>query len=152
MENTTATATDNAWSGRYNPQYSQQVTAFMLNPFLKYKGLELFGTYEMAYGRKITEPKLRTTIQYAVDLLYRFPARTENFWVGGRYNSVKAELPSNLNAINISRVVGSAGWFATKNILMKAEYVKQVYDKFPLTDIRSNGEFSGMMIEAVIGF
>jgi hypothetical protein len=152
MENTTATATDNAWSGRYNPQYSQQVTSFMFNPFVKYKGLEFFGTYEMAYGRRITEPKLRTTTQYAVDLLYRFPARTESFWVGGRYNSLTSELPSNSNEISISRIAGSAGWFVTKNILMKAEYVKQVYNKFPLTDIRAGGEFSGMMVEAVIGF
>ena len=57
MENTAATADGNAWSGRYNPQFSQQVTTFMINPFIKYKGIEIFGTYEMAKGRMITEPE-----------------------------------------------------------------------------------------------
>jgi len=43
MENTAATSDANAWSGRYNPQYSEQVRTFMVNPFVKFKGLEFFG-------------------------------------------------------------------------------------------------------------
>jgi hypothetical protein len=152
MENTAATAVANAWSGRYNPQFSQQVTTFMFNPFIKYKGFELFGTYEIAKGRKITEPGMRKATQYAADLLYRFPARSEKFWVGGRYNSLTAELPLNTDDVTISRVSGTVGWFITKNIMMKAEYVSQVYDNFKATDIRSGGKFSGLMMEAVVAF
>ena len=74
MENTLATAAANATSGRYNPGFSQQVTTFMINPFVKFKGFELFGSYEMAQGSKITELKTRTATQYAADLLYMFPA------------------------------------------------------------------------------
>ena len=152
MENTAATSDGNAWSGRYNPQYSEQVSTYMINPFVKYKGFELFGTYEMAKGRMITELDMRTTTQYAVDLIYRFCEQKENFWVAGRFNSVKAQLPLNSNDVTINRFVASAGWFMTKNIMIKGEYVNQVYNNFQTTDIRSGGKFNGTMLEAVIGF
>jgi len=152
MENTTATSVNNAWSGRYNPQFSQQVSTFMINPFVKYKGLELFGTYEMAQGRIITEPDTRTATQYALDVIYRFPREKENFWVGGRYNSLTTTLPLNSNDITINRSVGSFGWFVTKNMILKGEYVTQQYNNFAATDIRSGGKFNGFMIEASIGF
>ena len=152
LENTLATTDGNAFSGRYNPQFRQQVTTFMLNPFIKYKGLEFFGTYEMAKGRLITEKDMRTATQYAVDLIYRFPAEKENFWIGGRYNSVMATLPFNSTDITIARMAGSIGWFLTKNIMMKAEYVNQEYKNFVATDIRSGGKFDGVLVEASIAF
>ncbi len=152
MENTAATSDGNAWSGRLNPQYSEQVKTFMINPFVKYKGVELFGTYEVAKGRMITERVMRTATQYAVDVIYRFPQETENFWIGGRYNSVTNTLPGNPIDVTINRVVGSLGWFVTKNVVMKAEYVNQQYKNFALTDIRSGGKFNGFMIEASVGF
>lgn len=152
MENTTATAVDNPFSGRYNPRFSQQVTTFMINPFVKFKGLELFGTYEMAQGRVITEKKMRTATQYAVDLIYRFPRNTELFWIGVRYNSLTTKVALNTPDVTIKRAVASVGWFVTKNIMVKAEYVNQEYQNFTATDIRSGGKFNGMMIEATIGF
>jgi hypothetical protein len=151
-ENTGATSDANFRSGRYNPQFSQQVTTFMINPFLKYKGLELLGAYEVASGRVITEINMRTATQYALDLIYRFPREKENFWIGGRYNSVTAPLPANQNDITINRSVASAGWFITKNMLLKAEYVKQEYKNFVPTNILSEAKFDGFMIEASIGF
>jgi len=151
MENTTATAVDNFRSGRYNPEFSQQVTAFMINPFVKFKGFELFGTYEVAKGRKITEADTHQVIQSAIDLIYRFPAGKENFWIAARYNTLK-DSPLNQNDQTINRVVGSAGWFLTKNILMKAEYVNQKYKNFQDTDIRHGGQFDGFMLEATVGF
>lgn len=152
MENTKATSDENAWSGRYNPAFSQQVNTFSINPFLKYKGLEFFGTYEMAQGRTIAETSLRKANQYAAELIYRFPAEKENFWIGARYNSVTAAMPGNPNDITINRITGSLGWFLTKNVMMKAEYVTQDYNNFPSTDIRSGGQFNGVMIEASVGF
>ena len=151
MESTTATASANAWSGRFNPAYSQRVNTFMINPFVKFMGLELFGTYEMAKGRLITEPAMRTTTQYALDLIYRF-TRKENFWIGVRYNSLSTTLPLNPNDVIINRAVASAGWFVTRNIMMKVEYVSQKYKNFSTTDIRSGGRFNGFMAEATIGF
>jgi hypothetical protein len=152
MENTAADPVDNAWSGRYNPQFSEQVATFMINPYIKYKGLELFGTYERAQGRLITEPSMRTATQYAVDLIYRFPQNSENFWIGGRYNSLKTTLPLNPNDVTINRGVGSLGWFVTKNMALKLEYVNQQYKNFAATDIRSGGKFDGFMVEATVGF
>ncbi len=153
MENTTAISGGNdAFSGRYNPSFSQQVTTFMINPFVKYMGIEFFGTYEMAQGRIITERNMRTATQYAADLIYRFPRNKENIWIGARYNSVVAKLPGENNNITINRMVGSIGWFVTKNIMMKAEYVNQEYKNFAATDIRSGGKFNGFMIQASVGF
>ncbi len=152
MENTTATSGDNPFSGRFNPGFSQEVVTFMINPFIKYKGLELFGTYEMAQGRTIAEKSMRTATQYAVDLIYRFPQHRENFWVGVRYNSVTAKMAFQSNDVTINRAVGSVGWFVTKNIAVKAEYVDQEYQNFLATDIRSGGKFNGFMIEATVGF
>ncbi|MBC7946876.1 MAG: hypothetical protein H7Y42_03275 [Chitinophagaceae bacterium] len=152
MENSKATATANAWSGRYNPQFSEQVTTVVINPFIKYKGLELFGAYELAKGRRVNEAEMRNMTQYAADIIYRFPAKSENGWIGARYNRVKAEMPFNPNEITIQRFVAAAGWFLTKNIMLKAEYAKQDYDDFPSNDIRSNGSFKGWIMEAVIGF
>jgi len=152
MENTLATAGGNAFSGRYNPGFSQQVTTFMINPFVKFMGLEFFGTYEIAQGRVITEKNARTATQYAADLIYRFPRNRENFWVGARYNTVVARQAGAKSDITINRMVGSIGWFVTKNIMMKAEYVNQEYQKFASTDIRSGGKFNGFMIQASVGF
>ncbi len=152
MENTAATSDGNAWSGRLNPLFSEQVNSYMVNPFLKYKGLEFFGTYEIAKGRTINETDMRKATQLAADLVYRFPANKENFWIGARYNTVGAALPGYLSNINIDRVVGSAGWFLTKNVMLKAEYVSQLYHNFPTTDIRSGGKFNGLMVEASVGF
>ncbi len=152
MENTAATSDGNAWSGRLNPQFSEQVQTFMINPFVKFKGLEVFGTYEIAKGRMITERVMRKATQYAVDLIYRFSQGKENFWIGGRYNSVTNTLPNDPIDITINRVAGSLGWFVTKNIAMKAEYVNQQYKNFAQTDIRSGGKFDGYMIEASVGF
>ncbi len=152
MENTTATTDGNAFSGRFNPGFSQQVNAAVINPFLKYKGLEIFGTYEVAKGRTIKETSMRKATQGVVDLLYRFPAEKENFWIGGRYNTVKAAMAGNPNDVTVNRMVGSFGWFMTKNVMAKIVYVDQEYKNFLPTDIRSGGKFHGLMIEASVGF
>ena len=141
-----------AFSGRYNPGYSEEVTAFMVNLFLDYKGLEFFGTYENAEGRAITETSQRQTSQYAADLIYRFPERKKNFWVAFRYNSVTGAVQGYSTDITINREAGSVGWFVTKNIMMKAEYVNQVYLNYPTTNILNGGKFDGLMLEASIGF
>ena len=141
-----------AFSGRYNPGFSEEVNTFMVNLFLKYRGLEFFGTFENAQGRAITEKTTRQATQYAADVVYRFPAHKENFWIGARYNSLTAEMQGNTNDITINRAVGSAGWFVTRNIILKAEYVNQVYLNYAVTNILNGGQFSGTMVEASIGF
>ncbi|HTN20056.1 MAG TPA: hypothetical protein VL125_06255 [Pelobium sp.] len=159
---TGVTYASNAFSGRFNPGFSKKVEAFQLNAFAKYQGLELFGTYEAANGRSKAETKERDATQYAIDGVYRF-GKTENLFVGIRYNVVTAEM-ANVAAngtnpaivytkdMEINRIAYGAGWFLTKNILLKGEYVKQQYKDLPTADYRNGGEFSGYVIQAVVGF
>jgi hypothetical protein len=140
------------FSGRLNPGFSEELHTYMGNLFLKYRGLEFFGTAEDAHGRAITEKINRQATQYAADLIYRFPQEKENFWVGFRYNTVTALLQGNTSNITVNREAGSFGWFMTKNILMKAEYVNQDYLNYATNNILNGGNFHGAMLEASIAF
>jgi hypothetical protein len=140
------------FSGRLNPGFSEEINTVMGNLFLKYKGLEFFGTIENAKGRSITEVDQRKANQYAADLIYRFPQGKENFWVGYRYNTVNARLQGFTSNITVTREAGSLGWFITKNIMAKAEYVNQDYGNYPSSNILNGGNFHGAVIEASIGF
>ncbi|WP_295655745.1 hypothetical protein [uncultured Mucilaginibacter sp.] len=142
----------NAFSGRFNPGFSEELHTYMGNVFLKYKGLEFFGTAENAVGRSISETSLRGAAQYAADLIYRFPAKTENFYVGYRYDTVTATILGNSQSVTVDRSVGALGWFITKNIMMKGEYVTQSYNNYDPTNILNGGKFNGFMVEAAIGF
>lgn len=140
-------------SGRYNPGFGDELTTFQFNAFLKASGLEIFGTFESANGRARTEDPdndFRNMTQFAADVLYRI-GEQENFYIGGRYNTVTADDPSGTE-IGIDRLQLGAGWFVTNNILFKLEYVNQNYKDFPTDDIRAEGNFNGVMIEAAVGF
>ncbi|GGZ54514.1 hypothetical protein [Mesonia mobilis] len=135
---------------RYDPSLMNNITAVMINPFVKYGGLEFFGTVEMAKGKASFETDERTAMQYAGELIYRFGA-DEDIYVGGRYNLVDAEDISGED-VTIDRFQIAAGWFMTRNILLKAEYVVQNYNDFGATSILNEGKFDGAMVEAVISF
>lgn len=152
MERANTSSSANAWSGRFDPQYTHTVETFVINPFIKYKGVELFGSFEKARGRMLYEKYRRGVTQYAIDVIYRFPKEKENFWIGARYNSLNANVPKQANTITINRAVASIGCFITKNILLKTEYVYQEYLHFDRLDIRYEGLFNGLMVEAAIGF
>jgi hypothetical protein len=145
-----------AFSGRFNPGFSKKVDAVMLNGFVKVKGLELFGTYEKAKGRTKNESANRTANQYAMEGIYRL-GKDENVYAGLRYNAVNARLANTAaitytDDVKINRVAAVAGWFLTRNILLKGEYVIQKYKDFPSSDYRNTGKFNGYVIEAVVGF
>jgi hypothetical protein len=151
LENTAATPAAQFTSGRLNPGQTDNITAMVLNPFVKVGGFELFGNFEQSKGKASTETSDRTFKQMSVDGVYRFGA-DENFHIGARYNTVNGRLAGMSNDVEISRIQIGAGWFATKNVLTKLEYVQQEYKDFPNTDIRHKGKFNGLMIEGVIGF
>ncbi|MDP4291064.1 MAG: hypothetical protein Q8908_08285 [Bacteroidota bacterium] len=149
-----ASTTSEAFSGRFNPGFSDKIGALMGNIFLKAGGFEWFTTLETAKGRAKNETIERTANQAVTDAVYRFGSN-ENFWLGARYNYVKAGLldaTSKVYNVNLNRTAFSAGWFVTKNIMAKAEYVNQNYNDFLPTDIRNNAKFNGVVIEAVVGF
>ncbi|HTH30125.1 MAG TPA: hypothetical protein VL946_02190, partial [Lacibacter sp.] len=155
MEAASATAKDNFASGRISPNFTNQITALQFNGLLKVSGLELFGTYENAQGRTINEkvagtPK-RKVDQYAVDAVYRIGAK-ENVFLGVRYNQVKGELVNTTSKQTVDRVAFGAGWFLTKNVLLKGEYVNQNYKGYATGNILNGGNFKGVVVEAVVGF
>ena len=149
MQDAAATS-DNFRSGRFDPGFRNKITAIMINPFLKYQGLEVFGTVELTNGRRLNETDRRNAEQYAGEVIYRF-GNNENFYIGGRYNTVSAELQGG-DDISIDRFQLGAGWFLTKNILLKAEYVNQEYKDYPAGDLLEDGNFKGLMMEAAISF
>ena len=72
LENTAATESAQKDSGLLDPGFKNKVTAFQMNPFVKFRGLELFGVLERAKGRAATETSTRVWNQYALDTVYRF--------------------------------------------------------------------------------
>ena len=54
--------------------------------------------------------------------------------------------------IDITRFNIGGGWFMTKNVLAKVEYVTQKYDGFATGNIFDGGKFNGFVAEAVISF
>jgi len=153
----------------------------MGNLFLKYNlmdglSVESFTTVEAAKGGKASEASDRKANQFATDLIFRF-GKADNFFLGARYNTVSADVPSaspitavSLNDANgtkytlgqdavpaykqdISRLAISGGWFMTKNIMAKLEYVNQKYKGVPNVNYILNGaKFNGLTAEAVIAF
>lgn len=151
MENTAFNATSNFTSGRFSPGTLNKVTSIMINPFVKFKGIEVFGTYEIMNGKAITETADRKTTQLAVEGLYRFLSNEKAF-IGAKYNTVTSRLQGYTTDVTIDRLSFAAGWFPTKNLLLKGEYVNQTFDGFNGSDIRQDGEFKGVVIQAVVGF
>lgn len=150
--------TANKDTGRFNPGFANWATSIMINPFVKYKGLEFFGTVEIASGGNVKgNDEKRTVNQYSGDVVYRF-GKTENFYLGAKYNTVTGKLANaDANSVSVNRIETSAGWFMTKNILAKVAYINQNYkDYTQFTAGNPNdlygGRFSGLMFEAVITF
>src|SRR5688572_124920 len=150
LENTTSTESANAWSGAIQSGMKNMVTAFVVNPFIKVGGVELFGNIETMTGASQTEAQRRTLRQLAGEGLYRFAGN--KLYVGGRYNTVKGELAGIANDITVKRTQFGGGWFVTPNVLTKIELVNQKYLDFPTGDIRSGGRFKGVMLEGVVSF
>ena len=140
-----------AFSGRFNPGFSKKINATMINAFVKAYGFETFITYEASKGRTKNETVDRKATQFAIEGVYRF-GKTENLFVGARYNTVTALLAGYANDVKVDRTAIAAGWFLTKNVLLKAEYVNQQYKDFVATDYRAAGKFSGFVVEAIVGF
>ena len=132
------------------PPAAGEMTAFMINPFVKFGGLEFYGVYENATGKIKTEADSRSYNQWGAELLYRFGAN-EDLYLGGRYNYVDGENQS--GDIEVDRFNIGGGWFLTKNVMAKLEYVTQSYDGDGYIGGPYEGaEFDGVMLEAVISF
>ncbi|MGM0636220.1 MAG: hypothetical protein ACQESK_09155 [Bacteroidota bacterium] len=150
MEGPDASSAGNFRSGRINPALNRKLTAFMVNPYVKYKNFEFFGVIENSSGVTTGETERRDWNHFAGELLYRF-GTNDNFYAGARYSYVDGEQPGG-NNVEIDRLQLGAGWFMTKNILTKIEYVNQNYSGYAPGDILHDGQFDGISVEAVISF
>jgi hypothetical protein len=150
MEAPDASSSSNFRSARWNPEFHNELTAFMVNPFIKLGGLEFFGVIESASGKAESETDSRNFTQLSGELIYRF-GNEENFYLGGRYNTVGGETAAGQD-VDINRTQLSGGLFMTKNILAKVEYVSQSYDGFASDNILHEGKFNGILLEAAISF
>jgi len=153
-ENSAGTYAANKDSGRFTGMsIGNKVNAIMINPFLKFHGLEVFGSYEIIKGRTNNERNgsERKFNQVAVEGLYRF-LKDEQAYIGARYVQAKGRLVGYTQDITINRLAFAAGWFPTKNMMLKGEYVTQEYKDFAKTDYRNGAKFGGFVIEAIIGF
>lgn len=180
MDNTSATLTTAYTSGRFNPGYRDNISAFVVNPFIKYNSLEFFGTFESATGNAAVEnaevqysnannssltvfQKLdnRKTTQTAAELLYRF-GKNENFYVGARYIKVSSTISLGQSAtttyisqgtrfpVNIDRSSFGAGWFVSDRILVKGEYVRQNYNGFPAAFTNTSTTTAGYQDSSIL--
>ncbi|MBB6325379.1 hypothetical protein FHS59_000994 [Algoriphagus iocasae] len=139
----------NAFEGRFNPRF-RQLTAFQVNPFIKFKGLEFFGIYEVASNSD--EEGAGSFTQLAAEVLYRF-GNTEQFYFGGRYNTVNGKMSDTAADQSVNRLNVGAGWYLTGNVMAKLEYVTQTYEDDGWAGTKyAGGEFNGINLEAVISF
>ncbi len=137
--------TANPFTGRWGPGFTNKDNSVMFNVFAKYDGLQVFGTLESAKGTELYGGQDFNYSQYAFNALYYF-GTDQNFYVGGRINGV-----NNHQNQSITRFEGTLGWFFTKNIIIKAEYVNQTYKNFT-QDYGNKAGFKGLMFEAGISF
>ncbi|MDO5615746.1 MAG: hypothetical protein Q4G16_06125 [Cruoricaptor ignavus] len=153
-----AEGTSNYATGRFDPGFKDML-AIQINPFIKYGGLEFFGTFENVTGNKLVNATTKNDkdgnyTQLAGELLYRF-GNAEQFYLGAKYNNVSGRDVKGGDLKKIDRFNFAGGWFMTKNILAKVEYVNQKYntsDAWGLTNPLYGGKFNGVMVEATIGF
>ena len=157
LENVASTTTANFTSGLFNPGFSNDAGTVQINPFVKVRGLEVFGVLEQGKGRKFTETEKRELKHYAADVVYRFGGN-ESFYLGYRWNTLDSQLRYGTGATAFNQDVGidkqavGFGWFITPSLLTKVEWMTQKYDGFPTTDIRHGGKFDGLMIEGAVAF
>lgn len=136
--------TKNHTSGNFGPGTVTKDNSLMANVFTKFKGLEVFGTYEMFRGALPNGTDSEYN-QLAIEGLYRFGGN-EQFYGGLRYNMVDNNLDQSVNRLQIG-----AGWYLIKQVLIKLEYVDQNY--FDLVNLYGEeGGFNGVMFEAAISF
>jgi len=151
MENTAATENGNATSGYINPGFKNKVLAMQVNPFVKFRGAEVFGVIERSKGRVATEAVDREWNQYAVDAVYRFLPDEKAFF-GVRYNRAEGALAGITGNVGADRYQVAAGWFILPGLMAKGEYVSQKYFGYPATNIKNGGRFNGMMLEGIVAF
>jgi hypothetical protein len=132
---------------RFNPGFPN-LTSIQVNPFVKFRGLEFFGVYERSDCGTDTGGGFT---QLGGEMLYRLGNR-EQFYVGGRYNTVFGESTVDGPRQEIDRINVGGGWFLTPNVLSKVEYVTSTYGGAGFADRFAGAKYNGIVFEAVVSF
>jgi hypothetical protein len=131
----------NDFSGRWDPGSQQsKMNNIMVNVFVKYSGLEVFGLYENSKGIRREVDQHFT--QYAIQPIYRMGS----FYAGLRYNGVIDNDGGSVERWNIG-----GGWFMNDYVLMKLEYVDQTYYG-AVHGLGAGAKFNGFVLETAIQF
>lgn len=147
---------ENQMAGYWNPGDTYKDNSGMINLLLQFKGLEFFGTYERATGSSSINRGLFDMTEIAAELIYRFGPQKQ-FYGAARWDAVnnnRFSMYYNLSngtvntsngpvndmtnfqnaAISDGRAVEAyeiaAGWYLTKNIVAKVQYINQKYYDF----------------------
>lgn len=164
LENTASTEAANFTSGMINPGFTDKNNAIMVNPFIKVRGVELFGLWERGKGRSATETVTREVNQLMGEATVRF-LKGDKLFLAARYNRVDGNLGSyrvtpitgapvtvTNSDVAVTRLNAGGGWFILPTLLLKGELVTQKYDGFSALDIRNGGKWRGFVIEAATSF
>jgi hypothetical protein len=143
-------------SGRINPNLRTDVTTWMVNPYLKYKGFEFLGAVEHMKGTGRGETGYRTWNQYLGQVVYScsMPLSDDQIkpFAGLRYNTVSGNLNAKNSDVIVDRYQLSLGLDLTNYIRTKVVYTNQEYNGFDVSDIRYGGRFHGLIFESSITF
>ncbi len=137
-------------NGRMDPNFTRVIRAYQLNPFVRYRDLDLFGVVEQAHGRSATETRTRTVTQYDADAIYHFGGGRA--YVAGRYDTVHGQFLTVGSSQRVNRGVLAIGWYMDPHVLVKGEYVKQTYHGFQADNILNGGKFDGIVIQGSVAF
>ncbi len=134
---------------RFNPGFAYH-TAIQFNPFVKFKGLEVFGVVEFTNNGNGDVGGGYT--QTGGELIYRL-GQNENVYLAARYNAVSGEASDVADTRDIARTNLGFGWFLTDNVVAKMEYVTHKYSGDGWVGSQfEDAEFDGIMIQAAISF
>lgn len=137
-------------NGRLNPNFTEEIRAWQLNPYVEFADLEVFGVAEVAHGRTAKETEIRSVRQLAVDGTYRL--LDERAYMAARWNRVTGEMFVPGTDQQSDRVALAGGWFVTPNVLLKAEWVRQGFDGFATDHILREGQFTGVIFQGAVSF
>jgi len=140
-------ASGSDFAPRFNPRF-RQMTALQFAPSFKLGGLEFFGIYEIVNNGD--DQGGGNFNQVMAEALYRFGGNDQLF-IGGRYNTVSGEMNEGDDTMKIDRINIGAGWYLTRNIMAKVEYVDNKYRDGWTGDF-DGLEWDGIVIEAAISF
>jgi len=147
-----ATETANAGSGEIRNPFGSSIQGQVVNQFLKYKGAEFFGQQEFARGMNATGETAKRKVQQQVyEGLYRLGSN-EQYYAGARFINFKGNLTPGSTTLQqeVQRYELGGGWFVTKNLLTKGEWVNQNYSGF--SDLRAGANFKGFMVSGAVSF